>query len=158
MKHYDAGDFQQRREEGGELPLFAAVPLEPARPGLLDASKLPATDAERRVAELLEPHQGRENPLPLAALCEATAMTEREVKGVIERLRSDHHVRIGARRTPPAGYFIVVDAADAEVALKPYREQVMTMLRTMRLFMTEADRQQLAGQLRLALEGRDDVR
>ena len=131
-------------------PLFARK-REPADP--FAESPFPPTDLERRVGVLIQAeHRGRDNPVSLDELKGLLGLSEREIKKVIERLRSDHRMRIGARRTPPVGYFLVVDAADATEALKPYRRQVLTMLRTMRVL---ADRRQWLewkGQLRIEME------
>lgn len=133
-------------------PLFEVERLRPPADPFVE-SPFPPTDLERRVGTLIQAqHRGRDNPVSLDELKRVVGLGEREIKKVIERLRSDYRMRIGARRTPPVGYFLVVDAADAEEALKPYRRQVVTMLRTMRVL---ADRQawlEMKGQLRIELE------
>ncbi len=83
-------------------------------------SKIEPSDAERRVAGALWVYKGRKNPIALRTLASVCAMGERELKGVIERLRLDHGLKIGASRREPVGYFVVMDYEDASVALAPF--------------------------------------
>ncbi len=130
------------------LPLFehAELPDDP-----FADSAFPASDQERRIAALIWQSRGRENPVALADLCKVTSLREREIKAVVERLRVDHGIPIGARRQKPFGYFIVVDAEDARLAVEPYAKQIFSMLRVLRVF-TKRNRRlwkEFAGQIRL---------
>ncbi len=131
-----------------QLPLFGHVTL-PNNP--FADSAFPPGDQERRVAALIWQYRGRENPVSLADLCKVTSLHEREIKGVVERLRVDHGIPIGARRRKPFGYFIVVDAEDARLAVEPYAKQIFSMLRVLRVFTKRYRRiwVEFAGQLRI---------
>ena len=117
-------------------------------------SAIPASADERAIAELIWPHKGRGNPVALKDLCRLHETGEREIKAIIERLRRDHGLRIGASRK--LGYFVIQDAEDAEVALKPFRRQIFTMLKTFRRLATPSMFRELSGQLQLELDGRKD--
>ena len=114
-------------------------------------SKIPASDAEKRVAGVLWGYKGRSNPIALRTLAAVCNIGERELKGVIERLRNDHGLRIGASRRDPAGYFVVVDREDALLALASFKSQIFTMLKTYRRLATPGLFQELSGQIRMEL-------
>ena len=82
-------------------------------------------------------------------------MTARTVKAVVENLRSHHHCAIGASREDPPGYFWIRTAEDREVAVRPYRNQILTMWRTLRVLDSPASLRELHGQLRLPEEVTD---
>ena len=121
------------------------------------SSPFPASPFERYLGELIaSKFRGRECPASIHRLRSLTGKTEREIKATIERLRCDHRMRIGARRTSPVGYFLIVDAQDAEEALKPYRGQVFTMLRTIRALASPRMWLEFSGQMRIELDGNDE--
>lgn len=134
--------------------MFAA-----AEGGPFERSKLAPTALETLVAELIYARQGRAHPIPIAEIIEwfeehaATVgterLTERRVKDVVEQLRAAHRCPIGARRGQPEGYFWIVDAADREAAVEPYRRQILAMWRTLRVLDSTASLRELHGQLRL---------
>ena len=126
-------------------------------PGVFAESRIPPSDAERRVAAVIWQHQGRRKPVPLRTLCKTVAMSEREAKGVVERLRMDHGIKIGASRREPVGYFIIRDTEDVVLSLGPFKSQIFTMLRTFRRLATPAMYRELAGQIRLELGPEPDL-
>jgi hypothetical protein len=135
MKNVDAGDFASIAG-----PLFAQ---EASGPELKEY----ATTAERVVAEIISQHQGRGNPISIAKLGACTGKSEREIKGIVEQLVVTHRMKIGGRRGDPAGYFVVVDADDLEMAVRPYRDQIFAMLRRLRVLMAPLAYRELKGQL-----------
>lgn len=157
--------MKRHGEDYGEvqraMPLFDRTPsidrtarrADPFVDSLLD----PSSD-EYRLMSVLAKHRGRENPAPLAslrlAMAELTRMewSERDIKALVERLRLDHGVKVGSRRSDPFGYFLCVDAEDVRTAIEPYTKQIFSMLRVMHVFCTRAERLEFAGQIRLALE------
>ena len=148
MRQCDADDFR----DPGFGPLFEGKGKDP-----FSASPFPPTPAERHLGELIaRSFRGRSSPASIQRLRSLTGRKEREIKAMIERLRCDHRMRIGARRTSPVGYFLIVDAQDAEEALKPYRGQVFTMLRTIRALANPQMWLEFRGQLRIELEGGDE--
>jgi hypothetical protein len=106
-------------------PLFDAGPF--------DHSEVEPTKEEGAVAELIWKHQSARNPIAIVLIREATQYDERSIKGVVEQLRTKHRLPIGGRREPPAGYFWINNAADREVAVAPYRKQILTMWNTLRI-------------------------
>jgi hypothetical protein len=150
--HEDYGEVEP------SMPLFEHVDRVARRADPFIDSALDPTSDEYRLMSILAKHRGREHPAPLAslrlAMNELTRMewSERDIKALVERLRLDHHVKIGSRRSEPFGYFLCVDAEDVRVAIEPYTKQILSMLRVMHVFCSRAERLELAGQLRLVLE------
>lgn len=156
----------RHHEDYGEramaMPLFDHVDRAARRADPFVDSPLDPSSDEYRLMAVLAKHRGREHPAPLAslrlAMNELTRMewSERDIKALVERLRLDHGVKIGSRRSEPFGYFVCVDAEDVRVAIEPYRKQVFSMLRVMHVFCSRAERLEMAGQIRLALAKRDE--
>ncbi len=140
-------------EASQNRPLFAD--LGPVG-GPFDRSSYPATPVETRVATLIWSRRGRGSPISINDICRLTNLKTREVKDVVEGLRMDHRMRIGALRTSPGGYFIVETAEDAEAALRPYRKQVFTMLKVIAVLADKQQRMEFAGQLRIAWKEADE--
>ena len=102
--------------------------------GPFDHSPLgqPSSKAQGVIAALIWRHQGRDNPINIEQIGRNTDYQPRDVKAIVEGLRREHLMPIGARREEPSGYFWIVDAADREVAAAPYRRQILTMWETLR--------------------------
>ncbi len=106
--------------------------------------------AEMLVGSVIWRHQGRGNPISIARLIETfPEFTVRKVKETVEQLVVTHRCRIGARRGDPEGYFWVVDAEDQAAAVKPYRAQIIAMLRRLRVLDSPEDYREFVGQLQL---------
>lgn len=133
----EAGDGQQE-----DLPLFA---------GPFAQSKVDADALERVVAGLIW-ERSRAVPLTIAEITAMTGMPDRKVKEIVEQLRGTHRCAIGASRQEPAGYFWIRTAADRETAVRPYREQILSMWRTLRALDSPAALRELHGQLRFGSE------
>lgn len=102
-----------------QLDLFAQVP----RPGLprliVDLERL--TPEERRVADLICGRR-RGNPIPLKDIVKQTSLNDRAVALIVEQLIVTYGIKIGAsRELPNSGYFLCVDQADVEAAVRPLR-------------------------------------
>jgi hypothetical protein len=121
---------------------------------LLDApfakSKIDPIGTEKTVAALIW-LRSRGDPIGIAEIIEQTGgvMAARTVKAIVESLRSHHHCAIGASRENPPGYFWIRTAEDREAAVRPYRNQILTMWRTLRVLDSPASLRELHGQLRL---------
>ncbi|HEX4311911.1 MAG TPA: hypothetical protein VHZ25_17910 [Acidobacteriaceae bacterium] len=132
MRRVDHTDFYVPPERTVAGPLFDAGPFDHSPLGE------PSATHEKVVAALIFAHQGRNNPISISRICANSDLSEREVKSVVSALRNDHHMPIGARRgstasqEETAGYFWIVDAEDREVAVAPYRAQILTMWTTLR--------------------------
>ncbi len=119
------------------LPLFGG-PFE-------DSNGTP-TPTEKEVAELIWA-ASRTQPIPLKTIAWRVELSDREVKGIVEQLRITHHCQIGASREEPSGYFWIRSEADREVAVRPYREQLLSMMRTLRVLESPDKLQKLYARL-----------
>ena len=108
-----------------------------------------ATQDELRVAGIIMEHAGSANPVSIAAIREQTGLSERQVKGVVERLVVEFRLKIGARREEPSGYFIICSASDQEAAVGPYKAQILAMWKRLRVLEAPHALRELLGQLRL---------
>lgn len=144
-------------EQMAAMPLFDRIERR-AEPFI--ESRLEPSSDEYRLMSILAKHRGRDNPASIAELRGQMAdlgrreFSEREIKDLVEKLRLDHGIKIGARRAEPFGYFLCVDAEDVRVAIEPYKRQIFSMLRVMHVFCPKNERLEMAGQIRLALEER----
>lgn len=129
-----------------DSPLFG--PRQAAADPFAQSANLP-TAQEKVIAGLVWQHQGRENPVSIAKLCEATGYSERTVKGIVEQLIVMHHIRIGGRRDDKPGYFVVVDRADQQLASLPIRNQIVAMARRLAVIESPEAVRELLGQQRL---------
>ena len=130
------------RESSGDCTLRA-----PKQAGPFAESKIAPEQTERLIAAMIWTHKGRENPISIALLAKSTGRSEREIKGIVEQLVVTHRMRIGALRGKTAGYFIVMDAADLEAAVGPYRSQIFSMWRRLRVLLGAHQLRELYGQL-----------
>lgn len=110
-------------------------------------SKVTPTAEERVMAEVIWRHQGRANPISIAVLCKVMGKSERTVKGLKQQLIVTHRMRIGARREPPAGYFVIVDKEDLALTVSAYQGQVIEMWRVLRVLLEGHELRRLHGQL-----------
>lgn len=78
--------------------------------------------------------------------------SERGVKAAIAELRQRGHV-IGARRSPPCGYYLVRDEEERKAALRAYEAQIWTSLRTFRAMAPPARVREVVEQMRLEVDG-----
>lgn len=146
MRRNDAHDYSV--ESFGDLPLFA-----PEDRGPFGDSNTKPSPEELMVAGLIWRRRGRANPISIARLRELTGYSERQIKGIVEQLVITHRMRIGGSRQDPAGYFIVQDTADLAAAVEPYKSQILSMLRRLRVLDAPHARREFLGQIRLELEG-----
>lgn len=159
MRKTDIDDAYGGGHTEAELPLLAA--MRPAVPvGPFARSVMVPSDEERWLAELLWRHQGRENPISITQIRERwpgdSPMDDRQVKKLVEGLKANHRMPIGALRTSPGGYFIMRDIDDERAGMQSYVKQVLTSFRTWRRMLSEQYRLELAGQMRVELEGDEE--
>jgi hypothetical protein len=108
-----------------------------------------ATGDEKDVAKLISEHRGAANPISIARIRERLALSERQVKGIVERLVVDYRLKIGARREEPSGYFLICTSADLQAAVGPYKAQILAMWKRLRVLEEKQALRELLGQLRL---------
>ncbi len=138
MRSADAEDFGAPSwVDAADLPLF-----DDPRPGPFAQSKAAPTAVEAALAQVIWEHPGRKRPISIAeiiahfdskiALSDGPdRLTPRMVKEIVEQLRVAHGCPVGAVRGEPGGYYWIMDADDLEAAVRPYREQIKTMWRTL---------------------------
>jgi len=68
---------------------------------------------------------------------------------VVEQLVVSHWMKIGGRREAPAGYYMIETAEDLATAVGPYRAQIISMWRRLRVLMQPQALRELLGQLKL---------
>jgi hypothetical protein len=141
-------------------PLFEMAPSElrsDAQGGalchLFANSKITPTETERVVAGIIWRHQGRANAISIEMLTKATGKDERAIKGIVEQLVTTHRARIGGYRGGESGarvgYAVIVDAEDLAATVGPYRSQILSMWRRLRVLLSARELAELHGQLRL---------
>ena len=135
-------------------PLFDAAEGtgQEACPTAFGNSKITPTGIERVVAEIIWRHQGRANAISIEMLTKATGKDERAIKGIVEQLVTTHRARIGGYRGGTGervGYAVIVDAEDLAATVGPYRSQILSMWRRLRVLLSARELAELHGQLRL---------
>ena len=158
-RHTDADDTGMVAAVQSPGPLFDAAESElrsDAQGGALchcfAKSKITPTGIERVVAEMIWRHQGRRNAISIDMLSRATGKDERAIKGIVEQLVTTHRARIGGYRGGSGervGYAVIVDAEDLAAAVGPYRSQILSMWRRLRVLLSARELAELHGQLRI---------
>lgn len=106
------------------------------------------TPDESRVYALIA---GRDSscPVPLATICAATGMSARQVKGIVEALRTEHRLAIGASRRRPNGYYECRTTQEIDQTIKPMFRQAINMLMAVRAVAGKQRLREWMGQARL---------
>ena len=135
----------------GADDLYGAVPELPlfAEPDLFAGSAIEPSAMERVVAGILAQHRGWQQAIPLKALMDATGRDERQVRGVVEQLIVAHRMRIGTSLAAPCGYYTIETAEDLTRAVGPYKSQILSMLKRLRVLMEPHELRELYGQMGL---------
>lgn len=117
--------------------------------GPFDGARTNPTVEESIVGSIIWRHAGRANPVSIARIHELTGYSERQIKGIVEQLVVAHRLRIGAKREEPAGYFMIQDGSDQAAAVGPYRSQILSMWKRLRVLESLEGLRELQGQLKL---------
>ena len=120
--------------------------------GPFAGSRLRPTKLEILIAGLIWQHKGRAQPVSIAHLKELTGINERAIKGIVEQLIVSHKMRIGGRREEPAGYYIIEDLGDQQTAVGPYKAQILSMLRRLRVLESREMLREFLGQMSIEVE------
>jgi len=67
-------------------------------------------------------------PRPLAEIQLMTGFSARRIKQIVEELRADYRLLVGARRGKPSGYFWIMTVADVDETVAPMVSQAKRML------------------------------
>lgn len=119
--------------------------------------KWPASADQKMLLGMLKAHRGVERAMPLGEICERMKLTPRAVKELVQDLRLNFRVQIGASRDGNGGgYFLGINREEMVQASQQMFAQAITMLRVVRVMRAEHDNGDLIGQVRLALDQEDD--
>lgn len=106
---------------------------------------------EERVFRILQRALGKENAMTRLQLAQWTHRSDRQNRLVVESLRKNHRLPIGALAGDPGGYFICVRPAEfLEMARREYRRNRSGM-RNLAVFAKSEQLERLLGQLDLEL-------
>lgn len=120
--------------------------------------KWPPSEDQRSLLGMLKAHRGVERAKPLGEICERMKLTPRVVKDLVQDLRLNFRVQIGAsREANGGGYFLGTNRAEMEQASQQMFHQAITMLRVVKVMRAEHNSEDMLHQVRLALaeEGTD---
>jgi hypothetical protein len=123
--------------------------------------KWPPSEDQRSLLGLLKARRGRERAMPIGEVCERMKITPRQVKDLVQDLRLNFRVQIGASRdAADGGYFLGNTREEMVVSSTQMLHQAITMLRVVHVMRAEHDTEDLLRQVRLALteEGPNGVR
>ena len=119
-------------------------------------------DLDERTAELLRllaGHKGAANAITAAEIARVLDIgfrpgeqARRWVTEHVEDLRHRFKMPIGAAKTKPRGYFLVLDAADREMVKRRLRNEWFMAMRNYYLFNGKADTARAHGQMMLELD------
>jgi hypothetical protein len=127
---------------------MSGMPLFDTNPDALTASKIHATGTERRIYDILVGAHGHRHAIPIRTIHSVTSLSERVIKDAVYELIVTHRVRIGAVRAGIGhGYFMVESAEDAEIAIQPYKAQILTMLRRLKVLNGKVQVREWLGQM-----------
>ena len=115
--------------------------------------KWPLSEDQRTLLRLLRPRVGRENAVALGLLCERMKLTPRSVKDLVQDLRLNFGIQIGASRDSNAGgYYLISSEAESIESTTQLLHQAITMLEVVRVMRGHHDILELLGQVRLIFE------
>ena len=115
--------------------------------------KWPPSEDQRRLLGMLKARRGRENAVPIGEICERLRMTPRQVKDLVQDLRLNFRVQIGASRdASEGGYFLGTNREEMVASSNQMLHQAVTMLKVVHVMRAEHDSEDLLRQVRLALE------
>ena len=108
-------------------------------------------ERDRELLRILSMHRGAENPISARALASILRLPEGEygrrvVTATIADLVGRGHIPIGARRSKPNGYFLVVSQADLDHAIGPLWGEIYALLRRLRVLTSKEQVAKLFGQ------------
>jgi hypothetical protein len=110
------------------------------------------TDLQIELLRILLLHQGAHWAIPLRDLmgklqrvCDPIP-SEREIKDAARSLVVDFKVRIGASRSKPVGYFLIISAKEARETARPYISEIRELARRVRVLLDPHDLAEFAGQ------------
>ncbi|MFL6352273.1 MAG: hypothetical protein ACJ74Z_10540 [Bryobacteraceae bacterium] len=98
---------------------------------LFSRSKSRPTLEEEQVGRIIDEHT-REHPIEAAEIASRKGYSKRMVTAIVEKLRREHGLPIGASRRRPSGFFMARSNDDFEATLQTYLSQIHSMVETVR--------------------------
>jgi hypothetical protein len=118
--------------------------------------KWPPSADQKMLLGILKAHRGVERAMPLGEICERMRVAPRVVKDLVQDLRLNFRVQIGASRDASGGgYFLGTNREEMVQASQQMLHQAVTMLRVVKVMRAEHDSEDMLRQVRLALEAPD---
>lgn len=114
-----------------------------------------ANERYSRFLELLHPCQGRANAMSLPELASRLGTSTRKVQELKHRAILDGY-RIGSSTGGRHGLYLIVDAADLELAAKQIRNRIINLARILRTYDRSQWTKELLGQLETLSKTEDD--
>jgi hypothetical protein len=114
----------------------------------------------REVLQIIWMHRGARNAIKaedilLQLVRPVNENSRREIKGAVEDLVTRLRVPIGGSRQKPYGYFLIVTAADHDLAIQPLRHEMESLIRRLRALTSKEDVARMFGQMILNTETGD---
>jgi hypothetical protein len=111
------------------------------------------TPQQLALLRCLRPRLGLQNALPASDLCILVGVTPRELKELVQDLRLNFGVQIGASRDAASGgYYIISSEQESIAATAPMIHQAVAMLRVVKVMRKLQDTAELMGQIALQLK------
>lgn len=115
--------------------------------------KWPPSEDQRRLLGMLKARRGKDRAVPIGEVCERLRLTPRQVKDLVQDLRLNFRVQIGASRDADAGgYYLGTTREEMVESSHQMFQQAVTMLRVVKVMRSEHDAEELLGQIRLELQ------
>jgi hypothetical protein len=90
----------------------------------------PPTEQQRTLLMLLRGHQGKRRAVPLESIRLRMDRSARGIKELVQELRTDFGIQLGASRdSEGGGYYLVATAEESDESTAQMRAQAITMLR-----------------------------
>lgn len=112
----------------------------------------PLSANERQLLGILKAHVGRENAIPIDRICERMRIADREVKDIVQGLRLNFKLQIGASRSGTGGgYYLGRTQEEMVESSSQMLNQAFTMIRVVAAIRGHSDATEFLGQLRQEL-------
>jgi hypothetical protein len=114
-------------------------------------------EKDKEILRVIASHKGAARAIRAAVIAEEARMlwgeqARRQICGAIETFVLLYRIPIGALRMAPYGYFLIVSAADLELAVQPLAGELTALVRRIRALTSKNDVAKLFGQAMLRLD------
>lgn len=120
--------------------------------------KWPPSENQRMLLGMLKAHRGVDRAMPLSEICGRMKLAPRVIKDLVQDLRLNFRVQIGAsREANGGGYFLGTNREEMAQASQQMFQQALSMLRVVKVLRSEHNSDDMIQQIRHALieEGTD---